>query len=345
MCWRRPFGVETYEQRTWAAALFVVLLCTIPCASSQSSPPAETSPENEPESAWPVNVVAGAQADIVKLIAEWNLAPDSASFTPAPDHEVVRVSACLAPEVARYPRAVLRDVLNRIVVLGTLRSRDTLINGTYSHSGRDVFIATMDEQSVMDTCSRIRTVLHHELSSILLRRYADRFPKDAWLRLNPPGFAYRHADALGRRFGASDPRLNAGLLAKGFVSEYATVAFEEDFNTVVALFMSEPTDAAALAVQHPRLREKLRIAVRFYRELGIQTQELNLPSFDPADCPLEDGPPPQDGLVGIAACEAQFVRNVGRCGQYFPDPDSKEFVDCTVRAKAIQVRCEESAQR
>ena len=105
--------------------------------------------------------------------------------------------------------------------------------------------------------------LHHEYSSILLRKYDYKFPKERWLRNN--GYSYHGPDFAELNMGPW--QYTKHMRKNGFFLAYNTTNFENDFNVIVAYLMTSPRKRQKLfsaALTYPRIYAKLKIVKSYY---------------------------------------------------------------------------------
>src|SRR5690606_20888213 len=87
-----------------------------------------------------------------------------------------------------------------------------------------------------------------------------------WRELNPPEFHYSGSGWSALRQGKASTRGSWRWYSSGFVSEYATSSFGNDFSTLAeALFMGEP---ALWNPKFPILARKRDLAIAFYSKLN-----------------------------------------------------------------------------
>jgi hypothetical protein len=105
-------------------------------------------------------------------------------------------------------------------------------------------------------------VFHHELCHLLLSANKKQFPREAWVRCNPEGFAYQKDMD---RFASPNPCMQH--LAEGFVCSYGKSHFEEDVCTYAMWLFARPDWVLEQAARHPRVQAKLDLLVAFYASL------------------------------------------------------------------------------
>jgi hypothetical protein len=164
-------------------------------------------------------------------------------------------------------QAVYRDYLGSSVGLpaervfvcsrieGEKRRTVRVIGGTYGVERGIPWVAVVDDR-------RVVPVLHHELSSHLLRLGV--VDAEAWAALRGPVPA-----SLAEEADRRPPHTTTeALLTAGFVNWYSVTNAEDDFNEVVEAVYRDYTLHDWLPA-HPLLLAKVRFVVATYCSLGI----------------------------------------------------------------------------
>jgi len=164
---------------------------------------------------------------------------------------------------------------------GRLAGQEFRSGGTYFDKAI-VVNATSLTASDFDTHITSK-IVYHEWSSLVLKKYYDRFDHESWNRCLPVGFHY-DVD----RFEPNDDdqaRPTMALLRDGFIMPYAQTAMENDFNLISEwLFSAEPALWKWYSASRP-FRMKVNATIEFYRRIDdTLTFEyfLDLPSYAPA---------------------------------------------------------------
>lgn len=122
---------------------------------------------------------------------------------------------------------------------------------------------------------------HHEFAHALSHGKGVVFPTVAWRRANTPGFVYASevegaggyaALPKGKSGRGFDPKLNE----PGLLSEYGTATFDEDWACIAEEVVADNPAFWDLLPKYPRLREKGRLVVEFYRRAmpGIRLRSV-----------------------------------------------------------------------
>lgn len=193
------------------------------------------------------------------------LAPHiDARAEPIVPRELERSLPLVQRAMMKYPPELLEDRLDAVYLVGRLSFFGVRAAGTNSLDR--VYLAVRSEAEGF-TKEFIEASFHHELSSILLRSFADRFPYERWYALLPRDFVYLGDGVTAIRMGRASQQLKEYYLRDGFVSQYATASVEEDFNSIAQnLFLNLPEFWEAFD-RHRRVREKVRVVMDFYRAI------------------------------------------------------------------------------
>lgn len=234
----------------------VAIASVVSCAPVEVEPVARDGGVFENQGLVPI--VFSAEAAVFP--AAWRDAPFHASAEPLEPDQHEHVTIAIHRALSKYPRHLLVDHLDRVVVVSVLRFSSIRAAGT--NSVDTVYVACDG-----DSQDFLEETVHHEFSSILLRRFENRFPTHAWARLNPKDFVYgesgveailRHADSL-----AYDVSWNE----RGFLHEYAAATQEDDFNSIVEKLFMNDARLRELGDSFPVLAEKVRLTEEFYRAI------------------------------------------------------------------------------
>lgn len=195
---------------------------------------------------------------------QWYCPPVSVHATPISDCEAEWAAGVVREELTRYPQRA-RDLLERVVLVRTLEFSAVGAGGT--NFDKTVVLALLTIRGDCFSASELAGALHHEFSSILLRQFDDRFPRDEWLNCNPPGFEYLGSGVAAVHEGRAALRPNALSMSRGFVCEYGQASLEEDFNVTVQLLFDRDHNLHCLLTDRPRTRQKAKLAAGFLLEI------------------------------------------------------------------------------
>ena len=177
----------------------------------------------------------------------------------------------VAGALARYPLAGLLPRLDRAFVVSNLAVGGTPVGGLNDpEAGRIVVTHGPANRALL-----ARSV-HHEIAHILLDRRILWFPVVAWRAANAPGFRYGAGGLDALRRGRGSVAYDEAWAARGLLSRYAASSIDEDWATIAESVMVDDPAFWALTERFPRLREKARLAVAFYRKAfpGIRLRDV-----------------------------------------------------------------------
>lgn len=193
----------------------------------------------------------------------WMTEEIDAKSVPLDASEVARSQKAVIQALDCYPAKALKS-LKVIYVSKEISFYGLGYGGTNS---LDTVYITNDGPSKGYTDDYIRSTVHHEYSSILLRNFSSYLDQAAWTKTLPPSFTYRQGGTESVRTGTASTRYNPDFMKDGFLAQYATSSQEEDFNmTAEGLFSANPKFWAAVD-QYPLLKGKVQIVVNFYKKL------------------------------------------------------------------------------
>jgi hypothetical protein len=197
--------------------------------------------------------------------------------------EVERSRDILRRAMDKYPDAVLQSNLRRVFVLGRLTFYGLPYGGTNSLD--TLYLANRGRTEGFSD-QYLEESFHHELSSILLRNFPEALDRKAWLSANPPGFVYRGDGTEAVRTGTASTRYSARWHAQGFLAQYGTASLEEDFNMVAEGLFAGGGNFWRIVSQYPRLRQKAKAAMRFYRQVSSAFSEETFRAYAEGDLAL-----------------------------------------------------------
>ena len=166
--------------------------------------------------------------------------------------------------LSKYPKGLLQEQLERVVLLDTMSFYGLAYAGTYW--GKSVFLVNGGEE-LGYTLKFVEQTFHHEFSSLLFNNYQRYLNKSSWMKQTPRGFKYLEnggIEGLEKDFGYQS---NASLVKQGFIVEYAQSDLEEDFNCLAEnLFCCSP-DFWKNRRKSRKLRRKIAMTINFYRAI------------------------------------------------------------------------------
>jgi hypothetical protein len=163
---------------------------------------------------------------------------------------------------AKYPPTMLGSCLHQVTLCGSVFINDNEVGGTFGEDA--LFLVgciTNNPAEVLD----LEHAFHHELSSILLRRYS--IDTRAWQACNPPGFEYLGTGVDAIRAGKSSLKMSDAETESGFVNQYAKAALEEDINETAANMFCGGEQFWKAVDSSARLMAKTELLADFYGKI------------------------------------------------------------------------------
>lgn len=165
---------------------------------------------------------------------------------------------------SRYDERLLRKSLASVNIVKDFRIGKSIYSGTYWKN--KIILKVPRAHSIY----YLERVLHHEYSSILLRKYPlSRSDKRLWSR-NSARYGGRKLRDYYLRNGKGSRTERKSLLRQGFLTPYSATTFENDFNILAEYIFMKPERFKYLARIYPRIRVKRAIAIKYYCKLGAK---------------------------------------------------------------------------
>lgn len=214
--------------------------------------------------------------------AYWLEAPILATYEPVLDAALPALCGFVEEALDKYPVSLIRRNLKQIGLAKRLYFYGSFYGATYTESGPDrgsLFLSQESTSPDADTRDYIMDSVHHEFSSLLMKKYP--FPMQQWRQANTADFAYAFEDkanpGLEAMRSGQDKLKDDALFAQGFLSAYAMSSVEEDFNVFSGVAFLYPDWMIELAQAHEPLRNKLVVWLDFH--LAIDAAFKDTPVF------------------------------------------------------------------
>jgi len=185
--------------------------------------------------------------------------------------------------LSKYPDEILKQFLEGVSIVGSLRFYDVGYGGTYMANARQIVLVyrlTFDPRGFEQR-------FHHEFSSILLKKNEELFDGNRWFAANGCEFSYRAPGIVEEQTGdrseatrvlaaeqkktggsgSSLLRLDAELMEEGFLTPYNSISVEQDLNEMAAHLFTNP-DLCTFCERYPRIDHKVDVLIDFYRKLS-----------------------------------------------------------------------------
>jgi hypothetical protein len=186
----------------------------------------------------------------------------------------------LKSELVKYPDNILRTDVDNIFVAGQILSdEDKYTAGFYYPGTQNIYLFpfVFDMPSFEDGTT-IRSTIHHEISSILLRKY--RFDMIGFMAYN--GFEIEYWNDEDYLLANPPPSYYASdaLLTEGLLTHYAQTSPENDYNGYVEVAFSYPEIMSRFCSSYERIKLKYEFIKKFYLKISADFQ----PVFDQVRC-------------------------------------------------------------
>lgn len=186
----------------------------------------------------------------------------------------------LSQEVEKYPADILNTDLDNIFVAGQILSdEDKYTAGFYYPGTQNIYLFpfVFDMPSFEDGTT-IRSTIHHEISSILLREY--RFDMIGFMAHNGFEIEYWHDEGYLLENPPSSYYASDALLSEGLLTHYAQTSPENDYNGYVEVAFAYPEIMSRFCSSYERIKLKYEFIKKFYLKISPDFQ----PVFDRISC-------------------------------------------------------------
>lgn len=200
-----------------------------------------------------------------------------ATVEPLQPYERDRIIYTLNRAFQKYPNQVLRESLDRVYALKTMRFYGIAFGGT--NVRKTVFMCD-NTSNPKFTDDYVEGVFHHEFSSILMRSHPANLDLTKWESLNDPVFSYGNGGVNAIRYGEASLKLDPDLFESGFLTRYSQASVEEDINVFAQNLFSGSKTFWSVVDDNPRIRKKANILIKFYQSIDHRFSEYyfrNLP--------------------------------------------------------------------
>lgn len=186
----------------------------------------------------------------------------------------------LKSEIVKYPDNILRTDVDNIFVAGQILSDDDKYTAGFYYPGTQniyLFPLVFDMPSFEDGTT-IRSTIHHEISSILLRKY--RFDMIGFMAYNGFKIEYWHDEDYLLHNPPPSYYASSALLAEGLLTHYAQTSPENDYNGYVEVVFAYPEIMSKYCSRYDRINLKYEFIKKFYLSISADFQ----PVFDHISC-------------------------------------------------------------
>ncbi len=256
---------------------FILVLCLFFCQiSSFGQRPTKTikkiptkdkitSNENTPitkrKKAYGIEFVAEKEKNMFSQ--SWQDAPISAeAILLTSDKEIARSMNVTLKAASIYPSGFLAGSLKKVYLLNEIKFYGLAYGGT---NDTDNLFLTNKGEAKGYTDDYIERTFHHELSSIILRKYSTFFDKETWISITKHQFSAGRTGTNALASGETSTSIDEEYCKKGVLSQYSRASVEEDFNILTEnLFMNDPK-LWEMAKKYPVIKQKINMVIKLYQ--------------------------------------------------------------------------------
>ena len=196
------------------------------------------------------------------------------------DKRYVETLSVVDTSLRLYPKTILEVDVDTINIGGRiLTEREKFTSGFFQPGSQDIFIFPLVSDALdIDSDSDIRHTIHHEMSSIFMRKY--RFDMIGFMANNGNLFEYWFDQAAILNSSHNGYYANSELLEQGLLTYYSQTTPENDYNTYVEIVFSEPVLMSKFCSSYERIQLKYEFIKAFYLKISLGFQ----PVFDRINC-------------------------------------------------------------
>lgn len=203
-----------------------------------------------------------------KIPVQWRKEPVKGLVNPIGVNELSPIFKKLESGLRKYPENILKENLESIQLVRHLIFFEKYYPGTYSHNR--IWLAKYNLNKPW-TPEFLESVMHREISSILLNNYPRYFNQYEWECLLPEGMEWQNTEHF------NPDSLNLSIepewLDQGFLNAWAASSVENDFNAISARLFSGEREFWNLVNEYPILRKKVLLSLQFYHSLDNKFTE------------------------------------------------------------------------
>ena len=195
--------------------------------------------------------------------ASWQNAPISAKGIPMTDNsEIARSMKIMLKAASIYPEDFFAKSLKKVYLLNEIEFYGLGYGGTNDND--NLFLTNRGKANGF-TDDYIERTFHHELSSIILRKYNTSFDKTTWISITKHQFATGKTGTNALANGEASTKIDEEYCKIGVLSQYSRASVEEDFNIFTEnLFINNPV-LWEMAKKYPVINQKINIIIKLYQ--------------------------------------------------------------------------------
>lgn len=161
-----------------------------------------------------------------------------------------------------YPKEVIISDLNEINIMGDFSIYGKPFGASYFWKSIYLKYSTFDGDDVKFATR----VLHHEFSSILMKKYF--FPRKRWIRCNSGKYHSNNQGLDMLETGGDGRDEHHKLLYQGFLTSYGSSDYQNDVNLYAEYLFAEPKRLVAHSKKYISVRCKKKIIENFYCKIS-----------------------------------------------------------------------------
>jgi hypothetical protein len=180
------------------------------------------------------------------------------------EDEIKRSKEILQIGIGKYPRKIITENISAVYILYTLKYFGITAGGT--NSNRNIYL-TNKGASAGYSDIWIEETFHNEFSSILLRNFATLQFQKHWTSINKTTFTYGTNGVDAIKNGESSKAGESSFYNEGFLHQYATSSYENDFNSIAGNLFMGKKDFWSVVDEYTLVSNKVALAIAFYNKL------------------------------------------------------------------------------
>ena len=186
----------------------------------------------------------------------------------------------LSQEIEKYSNDVLSKDLDNIFIGGQiLDTNEQYFSGFYHPGTQNIYLFPLVfDMPNFEDATTIRSTIHHEISSILLRKY--RFDMIGFMAHNGFEIEYWHDEDYLLQNPPPSYYASDALLTEGLLTHYAQTSPENDYNGYVEVAFAYPEIMSRFCSSYERIKLKYEFIKTFYLKISPDFQ----PVFDQVSC-------------------------------------------------------------
>ena len=193
----------------------------------------------------------------------WQKPPINAEGVPLTENnEITRSMKVMLKGASIYPNDFLANNLKKVYLLNEIKFYGLAYGGT--NDDNNLFLTNKGEDKGY-TDDYMERTFHHELSSIILRKYSNSFDKATWINITKHQYSTGRTGTDALASGETSTKIDETYCKLGVLSQYSRASVEEDLNIFTEnLFMNNP-QLWEMAKKYPVINQKINIIIKLYQ--------------------------------------------------------------------------------